>query len=512
MSTFGAENPVGRRPVQSRAAQNDGGARGGVAGKSPDHVGAPGSLPTFESNHHVTLEADASDPDGRVSRVEFFINGTKIGEDDTAPYRFVDTQERDSSIQGEEVDASFARAVDDRGAATTSAPERAALRSRDYSGGSLLPLRAINLGGPATAQDNFVCSSCPNAVFYEAGGAGDVRTNGTPLPLAPGVAPVPRVLSPEREDLIRSALSRPGGLEVSVPVPSAPYDVYLWVRAEDAAPYDIEMEGRRVARFDPGEAGRWDRLGPFRLTVEDGALDVASLGAATASFSGLELWRVARPGETPPTVTFDPRPGPGATAGQALPLSVTASAPTERVALLPVESGLQDRGGHGGPLPDRVAKPARRPVHRHRRGAGQHRPLRVAVLVRLHDRRGRARSLKLVSPPRPGSGQPDTLHGWEDPPQPCQPQQPPGAQQQDVEGHPQPPEGTAARLGPPQGPRRDVGAPVAPQVDAQDHAQRQHGEEEGQQGGGEEGGVHHRGLRFPGRGREGWARARLPPG
>ncbi|BDP42643.1 hypothetical protein DAETH_26120 [Deinococcus aetherius] len=289
----------------------------------------------YEDDHNITLEADASDPDGKVARVEFFWEGQKIGEDTTAPYTFIYGRnfEPDTAYP-----YSFsARAVDDQGA-VTSTPERALTalfgRRETRTIFPLLPYQAINFGGPASGVNRYNRDLFYNRIFYSAGDAGGFTTNGTPTmlsaetPLVPSnaaTAVVPYIIDPEREALIRSAVSRRGGLEVKVPVPNSTYDVYLWVRAEDTTPYDIQMEGQSVSRFDPKEAARWDKLGPFVVTVTDGVLNVASTGTATANFSAIQLWRRPQVGDGAPTVSFDPGTPREGVAGQPLSLSVEAS-------------------------------------------------------------------------------------------------------------------------------------------------------------------------------------------
>lgn len=71
--------------------------------------GASISLPA-----QVGLVASASDPDGSISKVEFYAGSTKVGEDDTAPYAFNWT-----AISGSY--ALTAVATDNQGASTTSA-------------------------------------------------------------------------------------------------------------------------------------------------------------------------------------------------------------------------------------------------------------------------------------------------------------------------------------------------------------------------------------------------------
>lgn len=64
----------------------------------------------------LTLTADASDSDGTVVSVEFFIDGASIGADDTAPYRL------ETPVPGPGDITLTVRARDDDGAAATSAP------------------------------------------------------------------------------------------------------------------------------------------------------------------------------------------------------------------------------------------------------------------------------------------------------------------------------------------------------------------------------------------------------
>ena len=52
-------------------------------------LSAPTSNASFIAGSSITLTAVASDPDGTVSKVEFFSGATKLGEDATSPYSFV---------------------------------------------------------------------------------------------------------------------------------------------------------------------------------------------------------------------------------------------------------------------------------------------------------------------------------------------------------------------------------------------------------------------------------------
>jgi PKD repeat protein len=78
-------------------------------------ISSPSSGATFASGAAITLQAASSDADGSVTKVEFFADGVKLGEDASAPYSFT----WNGASTG--VHSLTARAIDDDDAATTSA-------------------------------------------------------------------------------------------------------------------------------------------------------------------------------------------------------------------------------------------------------------------------------------------------------------------------------------------------------------------------------------------------------
>lgn len=54
-------------------------------------ISAPANGATFTTGQSIQIDANATDVDGTVSKVEFFNNGTKIGEDNTSPYSYIIT-------------------------------------------------------------------------------------------------------------------------------------------------------------------------------------------------------------------------------------------------------------------------------------------------------------------------------------------------------------------------------------------------------------------------------------
>ncbi len=91
-------------------------------------------------------------------------------------------------------------------------------------------------------------------------------------------------------------------------VPAGTYDVYVWTFEDDVSQTaTLTVEGRVVGSFTSGGAGRWERLGPFRVVVNDGDIEVGvQSGNGLVYVSGLEIWQGggAAPATPPATSTF----------------------------------------------------------------------------------------------------------------------------------------------------------------------------------------------------------------
>ena len=75
-------------------------------------------------------------------------------------------------------------------------------------------------------------------------------------------------------------------------VPDGAFAVYVYVWEETSPEtFRIRLNGRMVQRdYYSGQAGRWNRLGPWITEVDDGAITITSERGA-ANFSGIEVWR-----------------------------------------------------------------------------------------------------------------------------------------------------------------------------------------------------------------------------
>lgn len=76
---------------------------------------SPSSTGSYNQGTAITLSANASDGDGTITNVEFYVSGSKVGEDATSPYSISWTPQLSGAYTIE------ARAIDDRKGSTTSA-------------------------------------------------------------------------------------------------------------------------------------------------------------------------------------------------------------------------------------------------------------------------------------------------------------------------------------------------------------------------------------------------------
>lgn len=148
--------------------------------------------------------------------------------------------------------------------------------------------RAYNFGGPALTIDGRAWRSGTDPAVTHDGAA----FSDTSVALSPPT-------DAARASMIRSSIYNSAGLDVAIAsVPAATYDVYV-TNWEDnrSVVFDLLLEGATVANDAvSGSAGQWRRMGPFRRTITDGVLNLATRGGTAANISGLELWRVEAAG------------------------------------------------------------------------------------------------------------------------------------------------------------------------------------------------------------------------
>jgi hypothetical protein len=108
------------------------------------------------------------------------------------------------------------------------------------------------------------------------------------------------VLNPAVSDanlakMIRSSIWNNGGTTIKVPnTPNGTYDVYLYVWEDNnSEKFSLYLENVLVQKdYVSGAKGAWKKLGPWRTSIKDGAIDLRASGPSAANFSGLEIWSV----------------------------------------------------------------------------------------------------------------------------------------------------------------------------------------------------------------------------
>ncbi|GAB3237701.1 hypothetical protein GCM10027346_29580 [Hymenobacter seoulensis] len=233
-------------------------------------------------NTALALTATAADANGSVTKVEFFNGSTKLGEDLTAPYQLSWTPTATGSV------SLTARATDNAGATTTSAAvavtvNPAATTSTSFPGpANATFFRGININGTALTLDG-------NA-WEASAGAPNLQVTGMAFSNA-AVA-----LNPTTDATRASMLSRAvGGTTVGATlsnVANGTYSVYTYIW-EDNGPEttNILVEGQTVrSGYNTGQAGHWERLGPFQVNVTDGNIVISTSGGHP-NLSGVEVWK-----------------------------------------------------------------------------------------------------------------------------------------------------------------------------------------------------------------------------
>ncbi len=109
----------------------------GGGGENPVvSITSPSNLQSFLEGANITINADATDGNGTITKVEFFSNGTKLGEDTTSPYSFALSNLAVGNY------ALTAIATDNDANATTS--DTVTIRVTPPGGGGPLPKRILN--------------------------------------------------------------------------------------------------------------------------------------------------------------------------------------------------------------------------------------------------------------------------------------------------------------------------------------------------------------------------------
>ena len=102
---------------------------------------------------------------------------------------------------------------------------------------------------------------------------------------------LPPVASGERAAMLRTSRCLRAGLTVRVPqVAKGSYDVFMSVMEENfPVSFSLDPEGARMLTgATSGAGGSWSWLGPYRVPVADGALNLKA-SAVSTNVAGLEI-------------------------------------------------------------------------------------------------------------------------------------------------------------------------------------------------------------------------------
>lgn len=101
-------------------------------------ITAPANNTVVKAGSNVTIEASVSDEDGSVSKVEFYRNGEKVGEDDSMPFNYAWTDAADGTYYW------AAKAIDDTGTMAFST----GVVVHANTEGSIDPWKSADIGSP----------------------------------------------------------------------------------------------------------------------------------------------------------------------------------------------------------------------------------------------------------------------------------------------------------------------------------------------------------------------------
>jgi hypothetical protein len=151
-------------------------------------------------------------------------------------------------------------------------------------------LKGVNFNGPAVTIDGRKWMSHDQAVAD-----GLALSAGVEL-FSGAVTPRPAVSAETASMLNTSVFRQKSAFSVAWPMPNGTYDVYFWVMEnvrDNHRRFDAALEGVTVLR-DAGRGavlGEWGKLGPFRVTVQDGALNIDLIPRKTdAHLMGLAVF------------------------------------------------------------------------------------------------------------------------------------------------------------------------------------------------------------------------------
>lgn len=170
-------------------------------------------------------------------------------------------------------------------------------------------IRGINVGGETVTVDGKRWLSWKQAL-----GAGLTVSPGSQT--APPAPVNSRGLDFDSKIMLDSGLIAPvGALKLAQVLPNGEFDVSLWIAGEGTVTgqgIELTLNGQGTPLGQSSFRGDgWRMLGPYRVAVKNGRLELAIAGLRNVRLAGLALWATGRlEGSPPPTVVITaPEPG-----------------------------------------------------------------------------------------------------------------------------------------------------------------------------------------------------------
>jgi probable HAF family extracellular repeat protein len=277
---------------------------------------------TFLAPTTIRLEARAFDIDGTVTNVEFFANGTLLGETNAAPYSFVITNPPLGTYNY------WIVARDQSGLATTSSVVTA------YVNPVPAYFRGINLNGPAvTIEGKSWLSGAAALGSGLSATAGGTFSTSYGFPLSP--PPDTNTYTMLSSGWVRAGVVNGQGLNITQTVTNGFYHVWIHTMENNSSRYrnmNVVIEGNPVAtNIGNLNLGEWRAYGPYLSLVNDGVLNIDLLRYTKGEpmVCGLVIAQATFPTNSsnlPPTISSIPNQtiNEDTSAG---PISVTVSDP-----------------------------------------------------------------------------------------------------------------------------------------------------------------------------------------
>jgi len=283
----------GPRTLSSPAYSEDVALRILAAGAGNLSPGAtisdPGNGATFVNPARVTIRATASDPDGQVTKVDFYEGTNLIGTDANAADGWHCVW---SGVQAGTY-VLTAVATDDGG--KTGASPAVTIYVGSIPAGFW---RGIDLNGPAVTIEGETWLSHDAAALLGFGTSNASSWSGSyGFMLDPAADADTRTML--EHVLYRPAPPNGQGFRMTQAIPNGTYRVFLWTLENYQSNFrdnDVRLEGVQVATaIGDLPLGRWAKYGPYETTVADGVLDIDILRHSKGDpcMAGLAIHRVA---------------------------------------------------------------------------------------------------------------------------------------------------------------------------------------------------------------------------